>query len=233
MIKYNQLHIPNPCYIDYESLPYDAVKRPCDVCVKPVYDFRGKDEAYFTKIWNKHNGDLCGAFTHDQFQKNHINTYPFFSFKNIKSKVMTLLFGLWSITSKAQNDSTQVINKVEYNPIDSLKESGPRKMLMTEDCKTCRDEVYINILINKIPYKELHVKDSTIIYFPSTIKATDIITIEKRIVKRPQGWINRVYKLRKVEFQFGDRDVVEIKATKTKRLRLVYRRLRVGCPKFR
>ena len=233
MIKYNKLHIPDPCHIHYESLPYDSVKRPCDICVKPVYDFRDKDEAYFTKIWKKHNGDFCGAFTHDQFQKSYRDSNALFSFKNIKSRVMTLLFGLWSITTKAQDDSLSIKPQVELNPIDSIKENGPSLMTMTKDCKSCRDEFSITISINNVPYKDLYIKDSTIINFPSTIKPTDVITIEKRISKRPRGWTNRVFKVKKIEFQFGDRDVVKVKATKTKRLRLIYKRSFVGCPKFR
>jgi hypothetical protein len=66
MIKYNEVHIPKPCHIHYDSLPFDSIKRPCDICVKPVYDFRDKDEAYFNKIWKQHNGDFCGAFKNDQ-----------------------------------------------------------------------------------------------------------------------------------------------------------------------
>ena len=68
MIRFKDINIPNPCSVDYDSLPYDEVKRFCGSCEKHVYDFRGKDEAYLNEVFRQ-TGKVCGIYYEDQISK--------------------------------------------------------------------------------------------------------------------------------------------------------------------
>ncbi|MFN3406055.1 MAG: hypothetical protein ACK40G_18315 [Cytophagaceae bacterium] len=234
MIKYNQLHIPGPCQIHYDSLPYHPEKRPCDSCRKPVYDFRNKDEEYFNKIWKKHNGDLCGAFTYDQFSKKDHPNSKLFTLKSFRTTVFGFVLGFWTMVSKANNDNQINPEKIELNPIDSSNRIISKPFtVMTKDCKTCIDEFEIQLLINGTLYNTYRVKDSSVIVLPSTVKPTDLVTIEgKKRVSR-KGWTNVVTKVKRIQFRFEDRNIVEVKATRKTKLRIIYKRDWIGCPKFR
>ena len=65
MIRFKDISIPKPCSVNYDSLPYNEVKRFCGSCEKHVYDFRGKDETYLNKIL-LHEPDTCGIFYMDE-----------------------------------------------------------------------------------------------------------------------------------------------------------------------
>lgn len=233
MIQYEQLHVPAPCQIHYDSLPYDPDKRPCDVCQKPVYDFRDKDEKFFNKIWKQHKGDLCGAFRHEQF-KTVDTTPPVFSLARLRGAILSVMFGLWTFISKAQEYEVDTI-KTEFVPMDPNIGQTPYFSVIMDACKKCTYESSVCILINGVPYGNgpHPVQDYTVITLPATIKPTDIITIKETKKVAHRGWTNIVTKVYAQSFQFGDKEVVEIKVTRTKRLRIHYKRDWIGCPKFR
>ena len=232
MIKYNQLHIPDPCQIDFNSLPFDSEKRPCSTCKKPVYDFRNKDEKYFNEIWQKYNGDFCGAFKYDQFDQLPIKTNSVWSIDQFKTSIFGFLLGFWSIMTKAEIPNSKKHQTIELTPSDSTSNKN-NITIQTKECKNCIDEFYVTVSVNNNLYGNFKVNDSTIINFPDTLKPTDIIKIEQKKRIKHYGFIEKVRKMKTVQFKFGDRSLVELKATNSSRLTLIYRRSWIGCPKFR
>jgi hypothetical protein len=234
MIHYKDVHIPSPCSIRYDSLPYDPEKRPCTTCQKPVYDFRNKDEAYFNRIWKKHKGDFCGAFRHDQFSSPALTEEKIFSLRKLRSSIAALLLGLWTTFTKANDHVSAQKPGTELWPGDStVKDQKQSFTVMTKECKNCKDVTTFNLYINKKYYKTYYmVNDSTDIVLPDSIGQQDLITLKYRRTSN-RGFKKVINKVKTVSFRLGNREVVEIKATKRQRIRLIPKHERVGCPKFR
>ena len=235
MIKYQDIYIPEPCIkIHYEWLPYDSTKRYCSFCEKPVYDFRNKDEKFLNEIWKKHNGNFCGAFRNDQFEKKSAPKPLIQTISTSKTSIFKFLFFFWSFVSKAQVENNTIPVNKELNIIDTTSNTRNKFfMVLTDDCTNCLDQYHIEVYINHKFYNRFLINDSTNIILPSSIKDTDTVTINEIYVKKRIGWKNKITKRKKIEFKFGEKNIISIKTTRKFRIRLIYKRDSIGCPKFR
>ena len=121
----------------------------------------------------------------------------------------------------SQNDTLKKENDLFL--FDSLKENSPSFMTMTEECKSCSEKFKIKVSINNIYYNTFIISDSAIVKLPSTIRPNDIITIAEFKSKRNLGWSTRITKVKKIEFRFGDKNLVNVKETIKYKLRLTYK----------
>lgn len=222
--------MPEPCQkIHYDDLPYDSIKRPCHLCQKPVYDFRDKDEKFLAEVWKKHQGDFCGAFTYDQFEKHYPS--PVSILTKLKAAVIAYVVTFLSFSSRGQTNEDSLTYKPEIvhvtdttdNSFQVFSKKGWRK----------RDSGRINIKINNVYYNSIGVQDSDVVFLPAHVRRGDLITIEESRTTLNKGFYKQIKKTKKVEFVFGEKNEVEVQFLRKRRLRIIYRRDFIGCPKFR
>jgi len=131
--------------------------------------------------------------------------------------------------SKAQDPSSSAATEHYVSPTDS---SSIR--LHTKKGEKFISHTSVDVFINGVKYNSYYIKDDTVeVKLPSSLKPTDEIKIERNVDRRHRGWTTTVIKHKEIVFQFGSRELVEIPVTKRKRLNLIYKRDRIGCPKFR
>ncbi|MBC7487769.1 MAG: hypothetical protein H7282_13565 [Cytophagaceae bacterium] len=233
MFTYQALHIPEPCTkIHYDDLPYDPDKRPCHLCQKPVYDFRDKDEFFLQKVWQENKGDFCGTFRYHQFTERTQKPIVASFFQRAKiywASACLYLFSQLFNPSKAQESSAKAATEQYVTPTDSSS-----IQLHAKKGKKLATFISVEIFINEVKYNSYYIRSDTIeVKLPSSVKPTDEIKIERKVIKRHQGWTTTVIKNKAIVFKFGSRELVEIRVTRRKRLNLIYKRDRMGCPKFR
>jgi hypothetical protein len=64
--KINNVRLSFACDQDWNKMTPDADGRFCNGCQKKVYDLTNKKVAYFVKIMEENNGNVCGHFNADQ-----------------------------------------------------------------------------------------------------------------------------------------------------------------------
>ncbi len=56
------------CPQNWDNMPLCAGGRFCSVCQKVVYDFTDKSQKDYDKMYQKHNGQMCGRFQQEQLK---------------------------------------------------------------------------------------------------------------------------------------------------------------------
>ena len=176
MIKYHELKILIPCYIDFNKLPYDEISRNCNKCERQVYDFRNKDEKYFNKIWKQNHENICGIFKYNQFNKTN-STKP----NSFIKKVATRLTGFVLLTFTTLKAYTQTDKQISIK-IENTKGNITHTTL----------SLYINN--NHIEYFIVNDSSFTTIILPDSVKPTDLITVKKEKYKNNDGWSKTIIK---------------------------------------
>lgn len=64
--KINNASLKFTCTQDWGAMEINAEGRFCDTCQKPVYDLTDKNVAYFVRIMQENDHNVCGRFTTDQ-----------------------------------------------------------------------------------------------------------------------------------------------------------------------
>jgi|GEM_PF-3268546 hypothetical protein len=202
MIRFKDISIPKPCTVDYDSLPYDEVKRYCSNCQKKVYDFRDKDEEYFNEILSNY-GNVCGVYHEDQLKTIKLkNTKPFY-FSIFTNIISAFLFFKTLISSYDSHASDFVKTVIIVSEKDS---SGITVNVLKNKRK--RPYYYSNadIFINNVEYRSgVNVGN---IYLPDSVKPTDKIKV---VVKKYRINCDTSIKSKTYVFEFGEADKIVIK----------------------
>ncbi len=217
MIRYKDLYIPAPCFIDYNSLPYDEAKRFCGNCQKQVYDFRGKNQEFLNTIANE-QVKFCGIFYEDQL--NSLNNKKRQLHKSIYNKgflkIISLLFFIKSFLTT--HDSTATVN-FPPNVSQQVTDSTGIKTVYK---RPTRSRHQITIYINNVLYKKSVYPKNGFLYLPDTIKPDDQIKIKI--------FSNKVIKSKTYHFNYSEAETIIIKITGKRPLRLFRRKHVMGCP---
>jgi hypothetical protein len=216
MIRFKDIQIPKPCLADYESLPYDEVKRFCGSCEKHVYEFRGKDEKYFTTIF-KEQKNICGIFYEDQLsdRKRSSNKSTFTPIL-IKTISIFLFIKSFLISHNSNAASSFPASQSEIINNDSLGVKTVYKKV------TSRTRHQINIYVNNELVYESVYPVQEFIYLPDSLKPNDKIKVT---VTAPH-----IIKTKTYRFSYSEAQTFTIKIKGRNNLRLFKRRYRIGCP---
>ena len=69
MIQNMQLHIPEPCHEDWNTMTPTAQGRHCQSCCKQVVDFTTMSDQQIISYLTKASGNTCGRVRKDQLEK--------------------------------------------------------------------------------------------------------------------------------------------------------------------
>ncbi|HSY60501.1 MAG TPA: hypothetical protein VK796_01445 [Cytophaga sp.] len=219
MIRFKDIHISRPCSVDYDSLSGNEVKRFCGSCEKHVYDFRGKDEAYFNSIIHTH-GKVCGIFYQDDIQSALKIKRPFYH--TFAAKLIGALLFIRTLlsTDHAQASTIQTYaNTQQYTDSTGIK-------VNTKKRHTQYQTFLLDIFINNTLYKSgANLDDGTgFIWLPDSLKENDKIRI---VVKEYDAYR---YKIHRKEYHFNYMDsekiIIKIKLHKKSELHFFKRRKR-------
>jgi hypothetical protein len=217
MIRYKDISIPKPCSIDYESLSGDEVKRFCDSCEKHVYDFRGKDETIFNKIYQS-SPKICGIFYLDELsdskKRSNEKIYKYLLLKFI-SVVLFIKSFLATQPSNASEISSPAITQQSINTDSNKVKAVFKKKMM-------RSRIQIVIYINDSLYQTSAYPQNGYLYLPDAIKANDKIKVKI--------FANKYFKARTYKFNYSNAENITIKIVSKKPIRLFKRRYAIGCP---
>lgn len=196
MIRFKDIRIPKPCTVDYDSLPYNDVKRFCNSCAKHVYDFRGKDEVYFNSIINMH-GKVCGIFYKDDIQSTTIKIKHPFYYTFIAKLVGVFLFFKTLLSSDYAQASNIKLDNVSQQFNDSTGFNVEIKNKHNYYVSYSMD-----IFINDTLYKSGNNldKDTGFILLPDSLKKNDKIKVVIHGSKRK--FDKHVYKIKSREYNF-------------------------------
>jgi hypothetical protein len=222
MIRFKDIRIPKPCSVDYDSLPYDEVKRFCGSCKKHVYDFRGKDEAYFNSIYQLH-GKVCGVF-----YENQIQIGPRLSKQSFYQTFLLRLFGLGlffkSITSIAQNTEDR-INPPTQQHSSNTDSTGIKTRFIHKPSDYSHYSITIYVG-GKLYKTDVSVTDGYIYLPESTDDNQEIKVIVEKTEKYSRG--RKIYSVKPKEyvFRFDDADKIVVKITYKKDFILFRKKIR-------
>lgn len=220
MIRFKDISIPKPCDVDYDALHGDEVKRFCGNCEKQVYDFRGKDEAYFNSIIKSH-GKVCGFFYEGQLKQA-----PKIANRLLHSfwvKFFSISLFLKSFTSSAEyTDQTQTSFTQSTIEKDSI---GIKSKFINKP--TINSDYAISIYIDNVLYKSNVTIRDGYLYLPDTIKNDQKIKIivYKHFItrhnKKPYFTKPKLY-----IFNFDQSDKIVVKIKYKKQFTLFRKRIR-------
>lgn len=223
MIRFKDINIPNPCSVDYDSLPYDEVKRFCGSCKKHVYDFRGKNEAYLNEVFRQ-TGKVCGIYYEDQIQKPSLKIQRPFYYAFVTKVISIGLLLKILFTS----NNTQALTHKNYPIVQITNDSTGIEVKDKNKRNRKRHPYTLTIFINKKLYRSDIYDEGSFIYLPDSIKPEDKIKV---IVKRDgsgRKWTNEIVKNKVYNFRYMNAQEILIKITYKKELRLFKRRSRAG-----
>ena len=219
MILFKDIHIPKPCFVDYDSLPGNEVKRFCGSCEKHVYDFRGKDESYFNSIIHT-QGKVCGIFYEDDIQPATVKIErPFYYV--VAAKLIGVFLFLKTLFS---SDHAQASAIQTYPTTQQSSDSTAIKIVL-KNSSTTYTSYTLDIFINNIFYKTItNLNGNDHIILPDSLKENDAIKVIVRGSKNKSR--THIYKIKKREYDFiyGDSNKIIIQITNTKKAILIKRR---------
>lgn len=206
MIRFKDISIPSPCSVDYDSLPGDQVKRFCDSCRKHVYDFRGKDEAYFNSIINTH-GKVCGVFYEDEIKET---TTPIRSsfYQSFAAKIIGA--GIFIRTLFA-SDPARSSPPQKHAVTQQVNDSTGIKVEHKNKDKRNRRSYSIEIFINNVFYKsgDRLDEETGFIWLPDTLKPNDQVRIIINEFKRYER--TRKNHIKEYNFLFNEAEEITVK----------------------
>lgn len=220
MIRFKDISIPKPCSVEYDSLPGDEVKRFCGSCEKHVYDFRGKDEAYFNSIIDTH-GKVCGFFYADEIQTTSKNKYSFYHAIFAKT-IGAMLF----IKTLLSSDYTQASNIQTYTTQQATDSTGIK--IKIKNKYNYYTSYSIDIFINNVLYKSGYNlgTDSDYIWLPDSLNKNDKIKVFIHHSKRKSGGYIFKTKKRAYIFPYKDSNKIVITITSKRKAILIKKRKR-------
>lgn len=89
------------CNQDWNSMTEQAEGKFCSACEKKVYDLTDKNAAYFIKIMQENNNNVCGRFSNDQLISNTESVPVQRSIWKKWSVAAMVFVGLGSLMTKA------------------------------------------------------------------------------------------------------------------------------------
>jgi len=226
MIRFKDISIPKPCSVDYDSLPYDEVKRFCGSCEKHVYDFRGKDEAYLNGVFQQ-TGKACGVYYEDQIQKPSLKTQRPFYYAFV-TKAISL--GLFLKTLLNTHDTSASIIEIPQTTQQAM-DSTIVKVAFKNRPYNYSDHYVVSLFINNILYKSKINANDGFIFLPDTIQTTDKIKVVVKHTKFKSGRIE-VYSVRnkKYNFTLENSDDILVEINFNKHFSIKRRRRLAGVP---
>ena len=114
------------CPQNWDNMPLCAGGRFCSVCQKVVYDFTDKSQKDYDKMYQKHNGQMCGRFQQEQLK-------PISALKKVAA-LMTL--SLAATEANAQTGMViprSLMGKVAVTPERKLLDSKPGYYHLEQD----------------------------------------------------------------------------------------------------
>ncbi len=217
MIRFKDVQIPKPCSVEYDLLHGDATKRFCGSCEKHVYDFRGKDDSYFSNIFLK-NKKICGIFYEDQLSAKKSNSKnPIYA--SLVVKITSLILFVKSFFISHETKATDY-----YLPEASqiiISDSVGVQILYKK--VSSRTRHHIDIYVNNEFIKTYYYPRNGFIYLPDSLKPDDKIKV--KVIANKANIKTKTYR-----FKYSKSATFIIKITKKRELRLSKRRNYVGCP---
>lgn len=192
MIHFKDIRIPNPCSVDYDSLPGNDVKRFCGSCEKHVYDFRGKDEIYFNSVINAH-GKVCGVFYEDEIKQSITPLRKPFYYAIVAKLIGAVLF----LKTLLHTDLAQASPVQPYPVTQQLNDSAGVEVILKN--RPSEYSAYLmDVFINNKLYKSGANLDrgQGFMWLPDSLKENDKI----RIVIKEYSAYN--YNIRHKEYNF-------------------------------
>ncbi len=114
MIQNMQLHIPEPCHEDWNTMTPTAKGRHCQSCCKQVVDFTTMSDQQIISYLTKASGNTCGRFNSNQLQQPlQTNSFKKTYWKWILSSLTALFFFASCSNKKA------IVGKLVATPKDS------------------------------------------------------------------------------------------------------------------
>ena len=217
MIRFKNISIPKPCSVDYDSLPYNEVKRFCGSCEKHVYDFRGKDEAYLNDVFTN-SPNACGIFYLDEVSALKINPDK----KYINSfllKFISIVFFIKSFLSVQDSKAAQSPTPETVQQITDPDSSG---IQIQYKSRVSRSRAKMDIYVNDSLYKKSAYEKNGLIFLPDSIKPDDIIKV--KILK------SESFKAKTYKFTYSNTSNIIITIKGKDPIRLFKRRHISGCP---
>ena len=212
MIRFKDIQIPKPCSVDYDSLPGNEVKRFCDSCEKHVYDFRGKDEAYFNSIIKSH-GKVCGIFHEDDIQATTLKIKRSFYHAFAAKMIGVLLFLKTLLSSYHAQASSIKTHTITQQSTDSTGVKVEIKNRSTQYQAYLLD-IFIN---NKLYESGANLDDGTgFIWLPDSLKENDRIRV---VVKEYYEYRYKIH-YKEYNFNYNEYEKITIKIKFHKKLEI-------------
>ena len=212
MIHFKDIRIPKPCSVDYDALPGNEVKRFCDSCEKHVYDFRGKDEAYFNSIFNTH-GKVCGIFYEEDIQEATVIIKRPFYYAFAAKLIGAFLFLKTLLSSHYIQAST---NHTHATIQESTDSTGVKVEIKNRS--TQYQAYLLDIFINNTLYESgANLDDGTgFIWLPDSLKENDQIRVVVEEYYEHRYKIHR----KKYNFKYKESEKITIKIKFHKKLEI-------------
>ena len=228
MIRFKDIQIPKPCSVDYDSLPGNEVKRFCGSCEKHVYDFRGKDEAYFNSIINSH-GKVCAIFYEDDIQPTILKIKRPFYYAFAVKLIGALLF----IKTLLSSEHAQAVSIRSHTTTQQSVDSIGVKVEFKNQRRINATYV-MSIYINNVIYTSGTNLDhgTGYIWLPDSLKENDKIRVTIQGSKRK--FHAHVYKIKNhgYNFLYKNSDAITIKINNTKKVILIRKKRRQLAGKY-
>jgi len=220
MIRFKDISIPKPCSVDYDSLPYDEVKRFCGSCEKHVYDFRGKDEAYFNSIISTH-GKVCGIFYEDDIQATTLKIKRAFYYTLITKTLGLALF----LKTLLSNDYVQASSTKMHITTQQSTDSSAVKVKFNNKLNyyvSYSMDIFINNTLYKSGYNLD--KETGYIWLPDSLKENDKIKVIVHGSKTILGRYIYKRKKRRYTFSYSNSNKITIQITNKRKATLLKKR---------
>jgi len=229
MIRFKDISIPKPCTVDYDTLPYNEVKRFCGSCEKHVYDFRGKDKTYLNEVFQQ-TGKVCGVYYEDQIQKPSLKIQRPFYYA-FATKAISL--GLFLKTLLNTHDTSASIIEIPQTT-QQVMDSTIVKVAFKNRPYNYSDHYEVSLFINNILYKSKINANDGFIFLPDTIQKTDKIKVVVKHTKFKMLMPGRieVYTVRhkKYNFTLENSDEILVKINFIKHFSIKRKRKLAGVP---
>ena len=141
------------CPQNWDNMPLCAGGRFCSICQKVVYDFTNKSQNDYEKMYQKHNGQMCGRFQQAQLK-------PISALKKVAA-LMTLSLAATEANAQTGNVQTGMViprglvGKVAISPERKLSQSKPGYYHLEQDYEFKGGEDAMRAFIkNNLKYPE-------------------------------------------------------------------------------